>query len=193
LSPRGVTIPEVREQLFAAAERVLAAEGPSGLTSRAITGEAGLAKGVLHNHFADLEAFLVEFCVDRIQQAAAGAEEIRARAGQGTVVANLTDASASLFGPGILASANLMMSRPSLSGPVREALGSGESVLRDVEAAFAAYLDAETRLGRIKPSADAEMLAFTLVGSVHHLFFTQAGEPPKRARIRQIVASLVES
>lgn len=43
--PTGVAIRDVREQLFAAAERVLLRDGPSALTSRAVTSEAGCAKG----------------------------------------------------------------------------------------------------------------------------------------------------
>jgi hypothetical protein len=35
--PRGAAIPEVCEQLFAAADRVLTQTGPAGLTTRAIT------------------------------------------------------------------------------------------------------------------------------------------------------------
>src|SRR5580700_4660424 len=55
---RGVAIPEVREQLFAAADRVLARDGPAGLTTRAVTAEAGVANGVMHRHFRDLDEFL---------------------------------------------------------------------------------------------------------------------------------------
>ena len=58
--PTGVAIRDVREQLFDAAERVLLRDGPSALTSRAVTTEAGCAKGVLHRHFADFDAFLAE-------------------------------------------------------------------------------------------------------------------------------------
>ena len=46
MSPRGVAIHEAREQMFLAAERVLARQGPDGLTSRAITQEAGVATGL---------------------------------------------------------------------------------------------------------------------------------------------------
>ena len=56
--PTGVAIRDVRQQLFAAAERVLLRDGPSGLTSRAVTAEAGCAKGVLHRHFADFPLFV---------------------------------------------------------------------------------------------------------------------------------------
>ena len=64
--PTGVAIRDAREQLFDAAERVLLRAGPSALTSRAVTTEAGFAKGVLHRHFADFDAFLAELVLDRI-------------------------------------------------------------------------------------------------------------------------------
>ena len=57
------------EQLFDAAERVLL--GTRALTSRAVTEEAAVAKGVLHRHFADFDAFLFELVVDRIAEWAA--------------------------------------------------------------------------------------------------------------------------
>ena len=43
-----------------AAERILLRDGPQALTSRAVTTEAGCAKGVLHRHFADFDDFLAE-------------------------------------------------------------------------------------------------------------------------------------
>jgi AcrR family transcriptional regulator len=58
----------VREQLFGAAERVLLRDGPSGLTSRAVTAEAGVAKGVLNRHFQNFDAFLAELAHDRAER-----------------------------------------------------------------------------------------------------------------------------
>jgi len=66
LSPRGRAIPGVREQLFQAADRLLASAGPAALTTRAITSEAGVANGVLHRHFHDLDTFLAEFTASRL-------------------------------------------------------------------------------------------------------------------------------
>jgi len=64
--PTGVAIRDPRGQLFDAAERVLLRDGVSALTSRSVTAEAGVAKGVLHRHFADFDAFLAELTLDRI-------------------------------------------------------------------------------------------------------------------------------
>src|SRR5919197_6624021 len=85
VSPRGVAIPQVKEQLFRAAERVLSRDGADGLTSRAITREAGVAKGLLYNHFGDLDEFLAELIIDRARRAAQDAARLPSLVGTGTV------------------------------------------------------------------------------------------------------------
>src|SRR5271167_4725293 len=60
-----------------------------GLTSRSVTAEAGVAKGVLHRHFADFDAFLVDLTLARIARITDQAADLRAAAGTGTVVGNL--------------------------------------------------------------------------------------------------------
>src|ERR1700685_262194 len=97
--PTGVRILDAREQLFGAAERVLLRAGPNALTSRAVTTEAGCAKGVLHRHFADFDAFLAELVLDRVARIGSQAAALRDSAGTGTVAGNLTGALMALFGP----------------------------------------------------------------------------------------------
>ena len=79
--PTGVHLRDVREQLFDAAERLLLEGGPSALTSRAVTTEAGVAKGVLHKHFDDFDGFLAEFVLDRVDKMDARAKALLASAG----------------------------------------------------------------------------------------------------------------
>ncbi|MEV0504844.1 TetR family transcriptional regulator, partial [Streptomyces spectabilis] len=97
MSPRGVAIPDLRARLFDAAERVLARDGAAALTSRAVTEEAGCAKGVLHTHFAGLDQFVAELCLDRFARAAAQAEGLPGRAGTATVADNLAAVAAALL------------------------------------------------------------------------------------------------
>ena len=56
--PTGTPIRDIREQLLDAAERVLLRDGPDAVTSRAVTTEARVAKGILHRHFPDFGTFL---------------------------------------------------------------------------------------------------------------------------------------
>jgi AcrR family transcriptional regulator len=191
MSPRGVTIPELRERLFQAAERVLVRDGPGGLSGRAITKEAGVATGLLYNHFADLDEFLAELILDRGRRAAAGLAWLGSRAGEGTVIGNLTEAALS-FGLKVPIFAGLVRSRPALAGRLHSALGSGAPVLSEIEAAFAAYLEAEKDLGRIAAEADTRTLALAIIGTVHHLLLTdRADGPDLHDLVRQIIATLL--
>src|SRR5262249_1368516 len=180
---------EVREHRCAAPDRVLARAGPSGLTTRAITAEAGVANGVLHKHFRDLDAFLAEFAVTRLAALAGTAASLPARAGQGSIAANLTDATASLFGADAQALMNLVAPRPAVAHAPPPPGGRG---IGDVESHFAAYLDAEKQAGRIAAGTDTQALAFTLIGAIHHLVITSPGGVPDLARrVRRIVAALL--
>ena len=168
--PRGVAISELPEQLFQAVERVLDREGPSGLSGRAITREAGVATGLLYNHFTDLDELLAMFIHDRARAFVAHVEALSSRSGTGTVVGNLTEA-ATAMAPGFTVIFNLVMSRPTLARRLQAVVGH-EVSLHDLEVAFAAYLEAEKQEGRVAPGADAPALSIALVGAVHHLLMT---------------------
>jgi len=192
VSPRGVAIHEAREQLFLAAERVLAREGPDGLTSRAITQEAGVANGLLFNHFGDLDGFLVQLILDRARRTAEQAWRLVPRAGTGTVAGNLADAAAAVLQSGAFAAATLVLSRPSLVTRLRQHAAGAPTPLDDIQEAFAAYLDAEQKLGRIVASADTETLALALTGTLHHIFLNgQAGTPGLAEQARRVAAALI--
>lgn len=192
MSPRGVAIPDVRERLFSAAERVLAREGPGGLTGRAITGEAGCAKGLLNAHFAGLDEFIAELLLDRFTRAARQADDLPARAGQGTVADNLRAVALSLLaapGPTI---SGATFARPAAVQLVREALRGGSPGFAAIQSAITAYLDAERELGRIADGTDTEAVALALVGTVHHLLMTSgwAGAPDSTGQAEQLVTML---
>jgi AcrR family transcriptional regulator len=191
MSPRGVAIPDLRAQLFEAADRVLVRDGPGGLTSRAITREAGVAKGVLHNHFTDLDGFLAGFMLERFGLIAEEAAKLPARAGEGTVVGNLTDAVLSVFGGHATALLGLATARPELVHRLAHSVSAWSPSLGTIEGAFAAYLDAERELGRIPRGADTETLALALIGTVHHLLMshrTTVANSPEQ--VRRIVEAL---
>lgn len=123
--PTGVAIRDAREQLFDAAERVLLRDGPSALTSRAVTTEAGCAKGVLHRHFADFDAFLAELVLDRVRRIDHQAAALRDSAGTGTVADNLTGALTNLFGSVAVAIVGLVTSRDDLRAWLRRTTPTG--------------------------------------------------------------------
>jgi AcrR family transcriptional regulator len=189
--PTGVAIRDVREQLFAAAERVLLRAGPSGLTSRAVTAEAGCAKGVLHRHFEDFDAFLAELVLDRIDQIARQSAELRARAGTGTVAGNLAAVLTELLGSVVAKIVSLLIFRDDLRARLRKTTPSGVPLATEAAAMIASYLSAERDLGRIAADADVATLAPMLIGAVHLQFAgDQTGQPEPEA-IRKMVTSFL--
>ncbi|WP_116210276.1 TetR/AcrR family transcriptional regulator [Streptomyces olivoreticuli] len=189
--PTGVAIRDAREQLFDAAERVLLRDGPSALTSRAVTTEAGCAKGVLHRHFADFDAFLAELVLDRIARLESRAATLRDSAGTGTVADNLADALTDLFESVAVAIVGLVTSRDDLRTRLRRTTPTGIPVLTEATAAIASYLTVERELGRIAAHADVDALAPTLVGTGHMLFADRKGTPPETGAVRRAVTAVV--
>ena len=188
--PTGVAIRDPRGQLFAAAERVLLRAGPSGLTSRAVTAEAGVAKGVLHRHFADFDAFLAELALGSVTRIGARAAALRAMAGTGTVAGNLAAALPDLFSPAILALIRLVIARDELRARLRTATGSRIPLLSESTAMVAGYFAAERDLGRVAADADIGTLAPTLTGAAH-LLFTDADGSPGPAAVARVVAAVL--
>ncbi|MEV4508170.1 TetR/AcrR family transcriptional regulator [Dactylosporangium sp. NPDC049525] len=188
--PRGVAIPEPRQQLFAALERVIAADGPGGLTGRAVTRAAGVATGLLYTHFADFDAFLTGYAVDRAFQLAGAVAGLPERAGSGTPAGNLSDALLATPLDTLVAYTRLGASRPSLASGVEAVLGAGTGGLQAVQRTAAAYLAAEQRLGRVPADADTEALALTVVAVLHYVAFTAGPGPSTDARIRRAMAAL---
>jgi AcrR family transcriptional regulator len=189
--PTGVAIRDVRAQLFDAAERVLLRDGPSALTSRAVTTEADCAKGVLHKHFADFDAFLAEFVLDRVDRMDAQAAVLRESAGTGTVVDNLADSLAAVFGSVAVAIVPLITFRDELRARLRETWPAGVPVLTEAAIMIADYLTAERDLGRIPATADVDALAPTLIGAGHLLFADQKSAPPAADDVRRMVRTVI--
>jgi AcrR family transcriptional regulator len=168
--PTGVAIRDPRGQLLDAAERILLRDGPGALTSRSVTAEAGVAKGVLHRHFADFDDLLAELALSWISRISDLAAELLAVAGSGTVAGNLAAALPPLFGPEMLAATALA----------------------------ADYLAAERDLGRITPTADIGTLAPTLIGAVHLLYADADGSGrdesgPAPAAVDRVVDTVLAS
>jgi AcrR family transcriptional regulator len=169
MSPRGKAIPQLRERLVLAGERVLVAGGPGAVTARAVAREAGVATGLLYHHFGSFDDFLAALVLDRFRGQAERMAGFPQRAGSRTVEENLTDAAAGLLESPALAVADLVRARVGLSVKVMGELDAGAAGMPEVQSAIVAYLDEERRLGRIAASADTQAGALLLVGAVHHL------------------------
>ncbi|MFE9826518.1 TetR/AcrR family transcriptional regulator [Streptomyces sp. NPDC005791] len=193
MSPRGVAVPDVRELLFTAAERVVAHDGPGALTSRAVTTEAGCAKGMLHAHFAGgLDEFVAELVLDRFARTAELATGLPDRVGQDTVTENLSVVARALLTSAGPAMAGLALTRPGAATRFREALTAGAPGFTTIETAIASYLEAEQHLGRVAATTDARACALALVATAHHLLMASwPGAPEPASQMDRVIAALV--
>ncbi|GAA1023333.1 MULTISPECIES: TetR/AcrR family transcriptional regulator [Amycolatopsis] len=188
--PTGIHLRDVRAQLFDAAERVLLRAGPSGLTSRAVTAEADCAKGVLHRHFEDFDAFLAALVLDRIHRLEAHADDLQA--GTGDLVETVAEVLTEVFSSVAVSIVALITFRDELRHRLRAARpGPGIPLATDAANVLADYLAAERDLGRLAPDADVRTLAPTLIGAGHLLFADRTGEPPSEEAVRQMAATVL--
>jgi AcrR family transcriptional regulator len=189
MTPTGVALLDAREQLFDAAERVLVRDGPSALTSRAVTTQAGCAKGVLHRHFADFDSFLAELVRDRLVRLQARWSALMDAAGSGTIAGNLAGFLLAVFEPVGIAMIGLVTSRRELLARLRATTPAGVPLLSEAAAMVTAYLTRERSCGRVSANADVAVLAPTLIGA-GHLLFAGRDEPPRREEVEAVVRSV---
>jgi AcrR family transcriptional regulator len=153
--------------------------------------EAGCAKGVLHRHFADFDAFLAELVLDRAARIGDQAAALRDAAGTGTVVENLADVLSALFGSVALEIVSLITFRDDLRARLRRTTPVGVPILAEATAMIASYLAAERELGRIAAGADVDPLALALIGAGHLLFAGREGTPPEADAVRGVVIAVI--
>lgn len=185
--PTGIPIRDLREQLFDAAERLLVRDGPDALTSRALTTEAGLAKGILHRHFPDFDTFLAALVLARIERIEARSAELRAAAGAAEVADNLASALADVLRPAAIQLGVLTCSRHALLERLRLTTPAGIPLLAETVKMVAAYLTAERGLGRIALSTDVDTVALLLVGGAHLLAAGHDRSPPNPDELRALI------
>ncbi len=186
-------MPDVREQLFGAARRVLLRDGADALTSRAVTTEAGVAKGILHRHFPDFGTFLASLVLTRLDLLDARSTELRAAAGTGTVEDNLAGALIAVLDVDALALVSLILSRRELLARLRLTTPTGIPLLAETTKMLATYLTAERGLGRIALDTDVERLALILVGATQLLYADGEGAAQDAGEIRKLVSTAIAS
>jgi len=184
VAPTGVALRDPRQQLLDAGTRLLLRDGPAGLTSRSVTAEAGVAKGVLHRHFLTFEAFRAALVQAQVDHVRAAAEALRS--GTGDVPGQLAEVLRSGFDPLSLAVVGLAMAHPDLRREIRPPRSYGVPVLSDLTEVLAGYLADEQRRGRVVAEADPGQLALMLVGTAH-LTFSGIRKAPDALEARRLV------
>jgi AcrR family transcriptional regulator len=148
-----------------------------------------VAKGVLHRHFADFDAFLAELIVERAGRLAAMPIP---DAGTASVADNLAEIVTARFTPLVVAEVALVVTRDGLRQRLGELGAPRFALLGAVHAALAAYLGDEQALGRVAPTAEISTLAHLLVGSAHVSFTDADHAPVDRAVLRRLAATVLD-
>ena len=191
--PTGTPIRDIREQLLVIADELLLRNGPDALTSRAVTTEAGVAKGILYRHFPDFVTFLATLVLTHIERLDALASNLRRSAGDGSPTDNVTRALVVALSPSAIAAANLVTSRHELLARLRLTTPTGVPILTETTKMIAAYLTAERGLGRIALSTDVDTLAVILVGSAHLLAASSQPAGFDTNELRTVVTSAMNT
>lgn len=188
---------ETREKILAAARAVILAKGLVRATTREIARAASVSEGTLYNHFASKE----EMFLSALGQVPSGFVSLiiglPRRAGTETVRAILTEASRAglaFYGEAIPMCASIFAD-PELLARHRDLLASRGAGPQRANEMLAAYLRAEQELGRVRATADAEAVAYLLLGALYQRAYWQKflGEESVPEADEQFVDRLIAS
>ena len=161
----------MRARIVDAAERILVEDGVVAATTKAVAREAGCAEGTLYVHFPDRLAIFSAIFEKRWPIASEALGELRAHAGVGSVVSNLTTALQTVR-DFLIALEPLIAgvkSDPTLGRALHDRWCELDVGPQRLVQELTAYVFAEREKGRISPKVDPETVAETLLG---FLFFT---------------------
>lgn len=154
----------LRDHLVSTAERMISERGTVGLTVRAIAREAGVADGVLYNHFADKEELLSLALRAHVRTVEDTLGDLP-RAGEGAVEANLRayiDYGLAMH-KGILPAIVGLVAQPKVLARFGDLAGP-QGDWRD---RLTGYLRAERELGRLAADARVAAAAAMIAGVCH--------------------------
>jgi AcrR family transcriptional regulator len=154
----------LRDHLIATAEQMISEVGTAGLTVRAIARQAGVADGVLYNHFRDKEELLANALLAHVRTVERGLPGLPV-AGEGAIEANLAiHLSYGLaLHKAILPAFVGLTGQPAVVTRFAELGEQGENWRNRL----AVYLRTEQTLGRLAPDAETDAAAAMLVGICH--------------------------
>jgi AcrR family transcriptional regulator len=182
----------LRKHLILTAERLIATRGPLGLTVRSIAREAGVAGGVLYNHFADKEELLANALHAHVRSVERGLGELPA-AGSGSIESSLR----AYVEHGLALHRAIL---PAFAGFLAQPI-----VLRmfselddrnsDWRQRLVEHLCSERDLGRIAPDADVQTAAAMIVGICHESVMSAmladgapaTGTPPAKSIVATVL------
>jgi AcrR family transcriptional regulator len=195
----GNDIDAIRRHIMEATWRVIANEGLTAASTRAIAEEAGISGGTLYNYFENHVQLVAKSIINQAQALADPVAALPSRAGQSTVEVNLRyfvrKARAVL--DELVPTLAAAFSDRDLLDAVRHEMTAVDPLI-DPVGVVERYLLAERRLGRIAPHADCSAAASIMTSMCHDDAFQRylqgtSGKPTSRNReIEFIARSLTE-
>jgi AcrR family transcriptional regulator len=185
---------ELRSSLIGHARQLIARDGASALTMRALACEAGCAVGLPYKVFADRDELVIEILHAEFARLAGSYRDLIARAGKGTVGGNLAWFAELLLASPAVGLAHEVSSDEVLSEAVAVRVhetGVGPGAWETI---FARYLAAEKRAGRVAPAVNAEAFGFLLAGAIHNLIMSGRAYPkPTGRRLKRLLTEMAEA
>jgi len=186
-----------RAEILRAAERVMAAKGLSGVTTREISKEAGCSEGALYVHFSGRVALLLAMLEEGLPEMLEPFRMLDQLAGKNTPQANLEMALAGVyrFQSRVAPLFAGLFAEPKLLAAFRRSLLSQGKGPHLSIGSLARYIEAEQDLGRLAREIDARLSAQMMVAAaffrafVEH-FFAKPGEPSWAQFARGLVAMI---
>ncbi|MFW6078360.1 MAG: TetR/AcrR family transcriptional regulator [Gemmatimonadota bacterium] len=178
---------ELRRALIDHAYRLVAREGASALTMRALAAEAGCALGLPYKVFASRDELVSELIREEFRRLMDAFEEWIDGAGRGTVGGNLARYARLLLDSPAVTLAREMAHDAELSDAMNER-AEESGVVAALEAAVTRYLAAERELGRVDRDVDVGAFGFLIAGAVHNLLVSGDAYPrPSVGRLERIL------
>jgi AcrR family transcriptional regulator len=185
------TTEALRASLIDHARRIVTRDGSSALTMRALAAEAGCAIGLPYKVFADRHELVVELVHAELDRLRVVSDDLLQRAGTTTVARNLMWYSEIILDSPAVALAPEVAGDEALSKAFTAKVhgtGIGPAAF---ETAFAGYLAAEQRAGRVAAGVDTEAFGFLLAGAIHNLIMSGEAWPrPTRRQLQRRLAAV---
>ena len=167
---------DTQQKLIDAADRLLHENGLARATTRKIAHQAGVSEGLLYHHFKDKAELIHEVVFHRLRNFHEALDNLPFLVGQHTVADNLTQIMEMAYGAQCRITPIVcgVFSDYRLRTRIREIIRERQIGPQRTTAIFAAYLEAEQKLGRINqeisPLSAAQLL---LASSLHGAMIDQ--------------------
>jgi len=177
-----------REEIVAAAAKVMREQGYAHATTKVIAQTAGYSEAMLYKHFADKTDLFLSILGDELPALGATIGSLTAHTADATLTDNLTrltEVALAFYVESFPIAVSLFSSRELLNAH-RQRLGEQHGPRLPLDG-VAGYLRAEARLGRIAADTDFEAVASLLVGACFQQAFLWSfeGKDPRLTELTE--------